>query len=215
MNRKGMLVIISGPSGSGKGTVVKNLIRDDIALSISMTTREPRKGETHGKDYFFCSKQEFVEARDNGQLLEHAEFVGNMYGTPKHYVENQIDNGKAVILEIDVVGALQIKEKFFDSVSIFLMPPTFSELAKRLKNRKTEDIETIIRRIKRAKSEIEHIQRYDYLIINDKLDNTINKLHTIIDSEYLKPHRNKQFISAIKGDDCNASSILFGTYDKT
>lgn len=215
MKKRGMLVIISGPSGSGKGTVVKKLSRDDIALSISKTTRQPRYGEIEGRDYFFCTKEEFIYERDRGYFLEHAEFVGNMYGTPKKYVQEQIENGNAVILEIDIVGALQIKEKFEDSVSIFIIPPTFKELADRLKNRKTDDIDTIIRRIKRAKKEIEYIERYDYLVVNDEIEATVNKLHTIIDSEYLKPRRNKQFIESIKGDNYNVTSILFGANDNT
>ena len=213
MKRKGMLVIISGPSGSGKGTVVKNLHRDDFALSISMTTRAKRPGEVHGKDYFFCSKEEFIAARDSGQLLEHAEFVGNMYGTPKQYVEDQVKNGKAVFLEIDVMGALQIKEKFEDSISIFLIPPTVEDLAHRLIGRATEDPDTILRRLKRAKDETTYIDQYDYLVVNDKIDNAVAHIHTIIDSEYAKPHRNQEYILYIQGDDFDATSILFGTND--
>lgn len=218
MNRnmkKGMLVIISGPSGSGKGTVLKSLHREDFARSVSMTTREKRVGEVHGKDYFFCTKEEFIRARDQGELLEHAEFVGNMYGTPKFYVENQIKLGKAVILEIDVAGALQVKEKFADSVSIFLMPPGVKDLITRLKERKTEDLDTIFSRIKRAKHEIEYIPRYDYLVINNRLEQAIEEIYNIIDCEYLKPHRNMEFIERLKGDNFNVESIIFGTDDNT
>lgn len=214
INRRGMLVIISGPSGSGKGTVVKKLNRPDFALSISMTTREPRPGEVHGKDYFFTTKENFIKARENGEFLEHAEFVGNMYGTPRAYVEEQVAVGKAVILEIDVIGALQIKEKFKDSISVFLIPPSFHDLAERLKNRKTEDIETIRRRIKRAKSEIEYINNYDYLVINKEIDHAVDDMHRIIDSEYLKPHRNHNFIDSIKGEDYDASTLIFGTNEQ-
>lgn len=202
MKRKGMLVIISGPSGSGKGTIVKKLNRDDYALSISMTTRSPRPNELDGKDYFFTTKEHFIKLRQEGQLLEHAEFVGNMYGTPKKYVEDQIAIGKAVILEIDVVGALQIKEKFEDSILIFLMPPSFKELANRLVGRQTEDMLTIEKRIKRAKNEVLHINKYDYFLINDDVDIAVNSINAIIDSEYLKPHRNIDKIMAFnKGDD--------------
>jgi len=197
-----MLVIISGPSGSGKGTIVKKLDRDDFALSISMTTRQKRPGEIDGKDYFFTTKEHFITLRENGELLEHAEFVGNMYGTPKKYVEDQVASGKAVILEIDVIGALQIKEKFMDSVLIFLMPPTFEELTKRLIGRQTEDLSTIERRIKRAKTEVLYIDKYDYFIVNEKLDKAVSSIISIIDSEYLKPHRNIELIETfIKGDD--------------
>ncbi|MCL1935135.1 MAG: guanylate kinase [Defluviitaleaceae bacterium] len=214
MNKKGMLVIISGPSGSGKGTVVKQLNRKDFALSISMTTRKPRAGELNGKDYLFCTKEEFVKIRESGGFLEHAEFVGNMYGTPKEYVKNQVNEGKAVILEIDVVGALQVKEKFEDSISIFLIPPSISDLYSRLKGRKTEDDATIIRRIKRAKSEIEYMQKYDYIVINDDINEAVQKLHTIIDSEYLKPSRNQNFINKILGDDFDVTTVLFGTNEQ-
>ncbi|MCL2610249.1 MAG: guanylate kinase [Defluviitaleaceae bacterium] len=213
--RKGMLVIISGPSGSGKGTVLKKLIREDFALSISMTTRESRPGEIDGKDYFFVTKEEFLHARDNGQLLEHAEFVGNMYGTPKKYVEERILAGRAVILEIDVEGALQIKDKIEESISIFLMPPSFEELSERLINRQTEDLDTIMRRIKRAKYEIEHIQKYDYLVINEDIEKTVSQISSIIDSEYSKPHRNKDFIDHIKGENYDASTIILRTNDNT
>ena len=202
MNRKGMLVIISGPSGSGKGTIVKRLLREDFALSISMTTRGPRPGEEHGRDYFFCTKEQFIEMREKGEFLEHAEFVGNMYGTPKQYVEDQITQGRSVILEIDVVGALQIKAKFNDSVLIFLMPPSFKELTQRLIDRKTEDLDTIERRMKRARTEVDFIERYDYFLINDTIDNAVSRIHTIVDSEYLKPHRNKYLIEQFtKGED--------------
>ena len=215
MRRKGMLVIISGPSGSGKGTVVKKLNRDDFALSISMTTRAPRPGEVDGKDYFFTSKEDFIHYRDSGQLLEHAEFVGNMYGTPKEYVEKQVQNGKAVFLEIDVMGALQIKEKFQDSISIFLVPPSAQELASRLIGRNTDAPDVILRRLKRAKQETEYIPEYDYLVVNDDIDDAVSRIYTIIDSEYSKPHRNQEFITNIQGDDFDATSILFGTNDTT
>ena len=208
MKRKGMLVIISGPSGAGKGTVVKKLEKDDYALSISMTTREKRPQEVDGKDYFFCTKEIFIELRDNGQLLEHAEFVGNMYGTPKRYVEEQIADGKAVILEIDVIGALQVKAKFEDSVLIFLMPPTLEELSQRLINRKTENKETIKRRLKRSEKDLEYIKEYNYLVINDEISDAVSKIHTIIDSEYLKPHRNLSSIENFKGDDFDVASFL-------
>lgn len=211
MKRRGMLVIISGPSGSGKGTVVKNLESEDYALSISMTTRNKRPGEIHGKDYFFCTKEQFIKQRDSNQLLEHAEFVGSMYGTPKQYVEEQIINGKAVILEIDVEGALQVKQKFMDCVLIFLMPPTLEELSKRLINRKTEDMQTIERRLKRCENEIKYIEQYDYLVINDEVANAVQKIHTIINSEYLKPHRNLNYVNNFKGDDFDVASFLFRT----
>ena len=195
-----MLVIISGPSGSGKGTVVGKIDREDCAHSISVTTREKRPGEEHGVHYFFTTKEDFIERRQRGEFLEHAEFVGNLYGTPKDYVEGKIAEGKAVILEIDVVGALQIKEKFEDCILIFLIPPTMADLKKRLQGRSTEDEATINRRVKRANFEIEYFEKYDYLVINDEVEETVSKIHTIIASEYLKPSRNQNFIHAIRNE---------------
>lgn len=191
MKRKGMLVIISGPSGSGKGTVVKNLNpQKGYALSISLTTRKKREGEIDGKDYFFCSKEEFIKKRDQNELLEHAEFCGNLYGTPKSYVDSQIANGKAVILEIDVEGALQVREKFNDCVLIFLIPPNIQELRNRLVGRNTEDSLTIERRLTRAEQEVKFIYEYDYLVINNEIQKTVESIDAIIEAEYLKPHRN-------------------------
>lgn len=198
---KGMLIIISGPSGSGKGTVVKNLRANNIdyALSISMTTRQKRENEIDKKDYFFCSEEEFKARRDNDELLEHAVFCGNMYGTPKAYVNEQIDKGKAVILEIDVNGALQVKEKFPEAVSIFLSPPSLEELRKRLVGRQTESTEKINDRLKKAKDEINLINRYDYLVINDEVENAVEKINSIVRSESLRPSRNMVFVNNLKG----------------
>ncbi|MDL2248832.1 guanylate kinase [Tyzzerella sp. OttesenSCG-928-J15] len=207
--RKGMLVIISGPSGSGKGTVVKRLDPEmGYALSISMTTRNPRPGEVHGKDYFFVSEEEFTKARDNNGLLEHAVFVGNLYGTPRQYVEEQIQEGKVVVLEIDVEGALQIKEKFSNAVLIFLMPPTISELSHRLFNRNTENKMTIEQRLIRAKNEIKYIGRYDYIVINDEVEMAVDKINTIVAAEFLKPHRNQHLVDNFKGDEFDVASFI-------
>jgi guanylate kinase len=199
MRKTGMLVIISGPSGSGKGTVVKNLSDPNIdyALSISMTTRPPRAGEIDRADYFFTTVEEFIKKRDNNELLEHAVFCGNLYGTPRAYVEEQINNGKAVILEIDVNGALQIKNIFNDAVLIFLIPPTMNELAARLRTRDTEPDETICDRLRRACDEIELISKYDYLIVNDDITKAAHDINCIVKAEYRKPFRNKEFISSL------------------
>ncbi len=199
MHSTGMLIIISGPSGSGKGTVVSRLKDPEIdyALSISMTTRNKRPGEVHGVDYFFCDEEEFKQRRNNNELLEHAVFCGNLYGTPRAYVEEQIDLGKAVILEIDVNGALQVKAKFHEAILIFLIPPTFEELACRLKNRNTESQETINDRLRRAKDETKLIDKYDYLVLNDEVEFAVNKINCIVKSEYLKPCRNKIFIDSL------------------
>ena len=190
-----MLVIISGPSGSGKGTVVKRLDPSlGYAVSISVTTRLPRGTEVHGRDYFFITEEEFANMRQDNQLLEHAAYVGNYYGTPRFYVEEQIEKGKVVVLEIEVNGALQVKEKFPDAVLVFLMPPTLTELHRRLTNRATENAVTIEDRLKKALVEIPLIEEYDYLVINDKLDQAVEKVNSIVSAERLKPKRNKQAI---------------------
>ncbi len=209
MQKKGMLIVISGPSGSGKGTVVKQLDNyEQYALSISMTTRKPRPGEEHGKDYFFCEREEFQEIRDEGGLLEHAEFVGNMYGTPKSYVMEQINLNKVVILEIDVIGALQVKELFPECVLIFLMPPTKQILRERLIGRNTEERGVIERRLKKADEEIELIPKYDYLIINDLVDEAVNKINAIVGAERLIPIRNIDIIENFKGDEEYVRTII-------
>jgi len=201
MYSKGMLVIISGPSGSGKGTVVKGLRPEDgYALSISMTTRKKRDGEVEGKDYFYCTVEEFEEIRDRGELLEHAQFCGNFYGTPRSYVQEQIEKGKAVVLEIDVNGALQVQEKFPDAVLIFLMPPTKEILSARLIGRNTEDKETIEYRLRRANEEIQLIDQYDYLVINDEIADAVGRINTIVKAEFLKPRRNSAAIQHFKGE---------------
>ena len=201
MNHTGMLIIISGPSGSGKGTVVKALdISKNYALSISVTTREKREGEIEDKDYFFINMETFNNMRDTGQLLEHAVFCGNYYGTPSFYVEDQIAMGKTVVLEIEVNGALQVREKFKDCVLIFLIPPTMGELENRLTGRNTETGQAIEDRLKRAREEIKLIDKYDYLVINDSLDETVQRIDNIVAAESLKPHRSLEIIRKFKGD---------------
>jgi len=208
-NLKGMLVIISGPSGSGKGTVVKALDSDrGFALSISMTTRKPRPGEEHGRDYFFVDEEEFIATRDSEGLLEHALFVGNLYGTPRRYVEDEISKGKIVVLEIEVEGALQIREKFPDAVLIFLMPPDIGELGRRLSKRQTEDKMTIEQRLTRAKNEIKYISRYDYVVINDVVESAVDRINTIVSAESLKPHRNPELVENFKGDEFDVASFI-------
>ncbi len=205
MKKPGMLVVISGPSGSGKGTVVKKLDPNDgYALSISMTTRSPRAGEVDGRDYFFTTREKFQDIRNQDGFLEHAEFVGNMYGTPKSYVEEQIALGKTVILEIDVNGALQVKERFKNCVLIFLMPPSSDELERRLIGRNSEDEATIKRRLMRAKDEIQVIDKYDYLVINDAVENAVKTINIIVAAEFKRPNRCQNEISYFKGDNENA-----------
>ncbi|MCL2015905.1 MAG: guanylate kinase [Defluviitaleaceae bacterium] len=188
---RGMLVIISGPSGSGKGTIVNDL---DYALSVSVTTRKPRENEQHGIDYFFCTEEEFVAMRDNNELLEHAVYVGQYYGTPRKYVEDKIEQGEVVVLEIEVNGALQVKEKFPEAVLLFIIPPTLNDLAHRLAFRNTEDPLEIQERMERALQEIQLIDKYDYLIINEDLPTAVNEIDIIVKAEYLKPHRSQSRI---------------------
>ena len=195
LNGKGMLVIISGPSGSGKGTVVSQL-KNDYALSISVTTRAPRPGEQDGTDYFFRTEEEFFALRENNELLEHAVYVGKYYGTPRKYVEEQIDLGNVVVLEIEVNGALQVKKKFPDAVLVFLIPPTLNELARRLAFRATEDALEIEDRLRRALEEIELIPHYDYLVINDNLPAVVDEISNIVNAEALKPNRCKNLVDA-------------------
>lgn len=193
---EGMLVIISGPSGSGKGTVVKELDpARGYAVSISVTTRKPRPGEVDGKDYFFISEDMFIDMREQNELLEHFAYVGNYYGTPKPYVEEQIAKGKIVVLEIEVNGALQVKEKFPEAVLVFLMPPTFTELERRLISRGTEDAITIEDRLKKSLEEVPLIDKYDYLVINEKVPDAVQKIDAITHAERLRPKRNKQIIN--------------------
>ena len=197
---KGVLIIISGPSGSGKGTVVKALPPEEgYALSISVTTRTPRAGEVDGRDYFFRTEEEFFQMRDSDELLEHIQFVGNFYGTPRFYMERRINEGKTVVLEIEVNGALRIREKYPDSVLIFLMPPTWDELKRRLIGRGTEDLDTIERRIKRAHDEVKLIEQYDYVVINDEVENAVRRIGTIVAAEQLKPKRSQAAINLFKG----------------
>ena len=201
MEKSGMLIIISGPSGSGKGTVVKNLDAEKgYALSISVTTRKMREGEVDGRDYFFHTREEYFEMLEKGELLEHATFCGNCYGTPKSYVKEQIAKGKTVILEIEVNGALQVKEKFPDCVLIFLLPPTKEELERRLIGRATEDSEVIEFRLKRAEEEIRLIHEYDYLVINDDINEAVRNIDVIASVESLKPCRSAKKILKFKGE---------------
>ena len=193
--QEGMLLIISGPSGSGKGTVTKKLSPDrSYALSVSMTTRNKRPGEIDGVDYIFCSKQEFRDVRDCGGFLEHAAFSNNYYGTPISYVNKMIAKGLIVVMEIDVVGALQVKSKYPEAILVFLMPPTFTELSCRLANRGTEDAQEINSRLRRAWDELRELEKYDYLVINNDIDNAVKEIDLIVDAERLRPKRSSEKI---------------------
>ena len=168
--KKGLLIVLSGPSGVGKGTVIKELMKNDdlkLSYSISMTTRKPRNGEVDGVNYFFVDRDTFLKAIDDGELLEHAEFVGNMYGTPVSYVEKLRNEGRHVLLEIEVQGAMQVKKKCPDALSIFIIPPSMEELASRIRGRNSEPEEIVQQRLDKAKKEMEMVTQYKYVVCND------------------------------------------------
>lgn len=200
MSKRGILVVISGFAGSGKGTLIKELMSqyDNYALSISATTRSPRPGEQDGREYFFKTTEEFQNMIAADQFLEHAQYVNHYYGTPKAYIEEQLDSGKDVILEIDIQGALQVKEKFPETLLLFVTPPSAEILEKRLVGRGTETLPVIEARMARAAEEAEIMEKYDYLIINDKLDECVMTLREIIQNEHVRAFRNKEFIKNMR-----------------
>lgn len=197
---KGILVVVSGFSGAGKGTLMKQLLKtyDNYALSVSMTTRKPRVGEEDGREYFFVSMETFEEKIAQGELVEYARYCDNYYGTPRAYVEKQLENGKDVILEIEIQGALKIKERFPQALLLFVMPPSVKELERRLLGRGTETSEVIAARLSRAGEEAEGIEKYDYLVINDDLDTCVAQMHALIQGAHNAPLRNEEFIEEIR-----------------
>ncbi|NMB15210.1 MAG: guanylate kinase [Gallicola sp.] len=186
--RDGFLLVLSGPSGVGKGTVCEALMkhRKDIKYSISATTRKKRPLEKNGENYYFMSQEEFKESIENKEFLEYAQVHGNYYGTPKRFVTESVDSGDIVILEIDVQGALQVKENCPEAVYIFLLPPDLQELRNRIEKRSTEDEDTINLRMNNAQTELTFIDKYDYAVINDDVDKTVGKIESIIEAEKLK-----------------------------
>ena len=182
---KGRLFVISGPSGTGKGTICKELIKDDkIRLSVSMTTRKPREGEVHGVSYYFATKEDFLQKIDAGGFLEYAEVFGNYYGTPKMEVLELLDKGMDVLLEIDVQGALQIKDVYPEAVLVFILPPSMEELRARLTGRATETQDVVERRLGEAAKEISYVKQYDYAVINDDLDEAIDNVKMVIKASH-------------------------------
>lgn len=200
MNRKGIIIVISGFSGVGKGTIVKKLLSkyDQYALSVSATTRKPRPGEVAGQDYIYVSNEEFEKLIEENGLIEHAGYVGHYYGTPRKFVEDNLNNGIDVILEIEMQGALQIKEQYKDAVMLFIMPPSAEELKKRLTGRGTEEAEVIMKRLQRANEEAVGIENYDYIIVNDDLDESVECVHNVVMAAHNTPDRNKEFIENIR-----------------
>ncbi len=193
--KAGSLIIISGPSGAGKGTIVNELIKNtNLNLSISMTTRPKREGEVEGKDYYFVTKQEFAKQIKKGNFLEYANVHGdNYYGTPKDKVLKSLENGKDIILEIDIQGALKVKEKYKEGIFIFIMPPSMRELKNRLIRRNTETIDKVITRFKDAYQEINEVTKYNYVVINDTLDEAVEKVKAIILAEKCRVDRIEDF----------------------
>ena len=200
MNNQGTLLVVSGFSGAGKGTVIKELLKehDNYSLSISATTRKPREGEQDGREYFFKTKEEFEDMISRGRFLEHAQYVNNYYGTPRDYVEEQIKANRNVILEIEIQGALKVKEKFPDTLLLFVTPPSAEELKSRLVGRGTETMDVIEFRMNRAKEEALEMDQYDYLIINDDLQECVEEMHQIIQGEHRRSFRNAEFIEHMK-----------------
>ena len=201
MEQKGILIVISGFSGAGKGTLVKELLRrydGEYALSISMTTRAPRTGERDGVEYFFTDKARFEEEIEKGGLIEYASYCGNYYGTPKAYVEEQLEAGKNVSLEIEIQGALKIKKKFPESLLIFVTPPNAEELKRRLEERGTESEEVIASRMARAAEESEGVEAYDYLVVNDNLEESAREVHRLVDAARCAPVRREEFVKEIR-----------------
>ncbi len=200
MNQRGILVVVSGFSGSGKGTLMKALLEkyDNYALSISATTRQPRAGEENGREYFFVTKEQFQEMIREDQLIEYAQYVDNYYGTPKAYVEKQMDAGKDVILEIEIQGALKVKEQFPETLLVFIMPPSAEELKRRLVGRGTETEEVIQSRLERAVKESEGIERYDYLLVNDDVERCSEEMHRLIQIQHNRAVNCLEFIGRIQ-----------------
>lgn len=191
MRKQGLLVIISGPSGTGKGTIVKELVNssDPIVLSVSATTRKPRVGEQHGVNYYFVTREEFDHLVETDGMLEHAEYCGNCYGTPRKPVEEALEKGMDVILEIDVQGALQIKEKWPECVTMFILPPSVEVLEKRLRDRGTEDEETVRKRMSQLDRELTFVKQYDYAVVNRELDVAVDDVRAILRAEHCRAFR--------------------------
>lgn len=201
MSQRGILAVVSGFSGAGKGTLMKELLgryEEQYALSISATTRQPREGEVHGREYFFLEKEAFEKLIEEDALIEHACYVGNYYGTPKSYVYEQMDAGKDVILEIEIQGALNVKKKFPEALLMFVTPPSASELERRLRGRGTETEEVIRNRLRRAAEEAEYMDQYDYILVNDELDLCVQQMHELIQAQHMRTDCNQELIAGMK-----------------
>lgn len=200
--KKGVLTIISGFSGAGKGTLLNEMLKkyNNYSLSISATTRKPREGEIDGKSYFFKTKEEFEDMIREDAFIEYASYVGNYYGTPKSYVMDKLEKGQDVILEIEIQGALKVKEKYPEAMLIFISTPNALSLKERLEGRKTENVDQIKARLKRAAEEASGMEKYDYILINDNLNEAVDNLHQLIQSQKSKVSYNINLIDIIKKD---------------
>jgi len=195
MINNGLLIVISGPSGAGKGTICKALSEDqDLWISVSATTRKPRNGEVDGVNYFFLSKQEFTDKINEDDFFEYAEVYGNYYGTPKWKTLEAIYSGRDVVLEIDIQGALKVKQQYPEGVFIFILPPSMEELKQRIINRGTETEESLIRRFKSAYQEVNYISKYNYAVVNDTVENAVEKIKAILTAEKCRVDRLKDKI---------------------
>ena len=200
--KKGILTIVSGFSGAGKGTLLNEMLKkyNNYSLSISATTRKPREGEIDGKSYFFKTKEEFEDMIREDAFIEYASYVGNYYGTPKSYVMDKLEKGQDVILEIEIQGALKVKEKYPEAMLIFISTPNALSLKERLEGRKTENTDQIKARLKRAAEEAGGMEKYDYILINDNLNEAVDNLHQLIQSQKSKVSYNINLIDIIKKD---------------
>lgn len=196
----GLLVVLSGPAGVGKGTIVRKMLEKDskFVLSISATSRIPRATESEGKNYYFKTREQFEEMIKNDELVEWVEYCGNYYGTPKALVCSEIEKGNVVILEIEVDGAINVKRLFPECVLCFIIPPDFSELEKRLRGRGTDTEDSIINRLERAKAEFKYIDSYDYLILNDSIENAAQRFFNVVQAEQMRTNRNQLLIEKFK-----------------
>lgn len=202
MERKGTLLVLSGPSGAGKGTVLKEYLKtnENVFVSVSATTRAPREGEKHGVNYYYLTREEFDYRKDNNGLLEYTEYCDNYYGTPRKEVEEKLNAGVDVILEIEVDGGLQVKKNFPDAVLVFMTPPSYEELKRRLIGRGTETEDAIKKRLKRAEEEYAMAPMYDYIVINDTPERAASDLEAVFTAEKCKKENNLEFIKGVLND---------------